>query len=256
MIIPGIVSATFREKTAEDIIRLCREAHLQAVEWSENAHVLPDDPEGAAELYKKTADAGLKVAAYGSYYRLGKQSLEDAETVFRRSLRSAAALHAPLIRIWAGSDPSEQVSKERRAELAKEASMICDAAREYGIKVAMEWHKNTLTDTNQSAVEFLEEVSHENLYCLWQPTVALSMEERKEGLDLLREKGRLLNLHMYYWLDGVRRPFSEGIGEWRQYLDHVDRKEDRYGLLEFVMGNTEEQFLEDAKALHELLGRS
>ena len=35
MIIPGIVSATFREKTAEDIIRICKEAELKAVEWSE-----------------------------------------------------------------------------------------------------------------------------------------------------------------------------------------------------------------------------
>ena len=54
MIIPGMVSATFREKSADDIIRLCKEADLQAVEWSENAHVMPGDPEGAAELLKKT----------------------------------------------------------------------------------------------------------------------------------------------------------------------------------------------------------
>ncbi len=56
MIIPGMVSATFREKTADDIIRLCKEADLQAVEWSENAHVMPGDPEGAAELLKKDPD--------------------------------------------------------------------------------------------------------------------------------------------------------------------------------------------------------
>lgn len=253
MIIPGIVSATFRDKPVEDIIRLCRESRLKAVEWSENAHVMPDDPAGASALYEKTVKAGLQVAAYGSYYRLGLQSLEDADGIFRKSIRSAAALHAPLIRIWAGSEPSESVSRERREELAKEAALICGIAAEYGIKVALEWHKNTLTDTNQSAMEFLKEVSHDNLYCLWQPTVALSMEERMEGLDLLREKKRLLNLHIYYWLDGVRRPFSEGIGEWRQYLEHVDQEEDRYGLLEFVMGNTEEQFLEDAEVLQELL---
>ena len=87
MIIPGMVSATFREKTVDDIIRLCKEADLQAVEWSENAHVMPGDPEEAAELLKKTQMAGLIVAAYGSYYRLGQN--EDPKTVFQASLVSA-----------------------------------------------------------------------------------------------------------------------------------------------------------------------
>ncbi len=256
MIIPGMVSATFREKSVEEILILCRKGGLRAVEWSENAHVMPGDPEGAAALYEKTKEAGLIVAAYGSYYRLGEY--ENPRETFQASLQSAKALHAPLIRIWAGTKPSHEVDEKRREELAEEARLICSMAAEEGIKVALEWHKNTLTDTNESASRFLEEVSHDNLYCLWQPTVALNMEEREAGLDLLRshEYGdRLLNLHIYYWLDGVRRPLAEGMGEWERYLDHVDLSADRFGLLEFVMDNTEEQFLADAKTLHELLKR-
>lgn len=254
MITPGIVSATFRDKTADDIIRLCKEAGLEAVEWSENAHVMPDDPEGAAALYEKTKAAGLSVAAYGSYFRLGQN--DDPETAFRASIRSAAALHAPLIRIWAGTKPSAEVSGGERKKMAAETRTVCEIAAEYDIKVAMEWHKNTLTDTNESAMAFLEEVNHENLYCLWQPTVALTMEQREEGLALLKNHPmgeRLLNLHMYYWLDGVRRPFREGMGEWARYLAQVEPGTQRFGLLEFVMGNTEEQFLADAAELHRLL---
>lgn len=251
MLIPGMVSATFRDKTADEIIRLCKESGLEAVEWSENAHVLPGDPEGAALLYEKTRAAELRVAAYGSYFRLGQN--EDPEGAIRASLVSAAALKAPVIRIWAGTEGSGDVEEPRRKELAGEAALVCGIAAEYGIKAALEWHKNTLTDTNESAVQFLQETAHDNLYCLWQPTVALNMEQRVEGLERLGD--RLLNLHVYYWLDGVRRPLKEGAGEWRQYLAHVNRDEERFGLLEFVMGNTEEQFLEDAKALHEILGR-
>lgn len=252
MIIPGIVSATFREKTAEDIIRLCTQTGLKAVEWSENSHVMPNDPKGADELYKKTVEAGLQIAAYGSYYRLGQQ--EAPAATFHASIISAAALHAPVIRIWAGGQASDDVDFERRIAMAKEAQIICDIASGYGIKVALEWHKNTLTDTNESAIRFLEEVGNDNLYCLWQPTVALSMDERKAGLDILGD--RLLNLHIYYWLDGVRRPLEEGIGEWKQYLEHVSKEKDRYGLLEFVMNNTEDQFLEDAKVLHQIIRES
>lgn len=251
MIIPGMVSTTFRKKPAGEIIELCREAKLEAVEWSENAHVMPGDAKGAKALYEQTKAAGLQVAAYGSYYRLGEQ--EDPEAVFRASISSAAALHAPVIRLWAGKKPSIEVEKEERKALAEEMSLICGIAAEYGIKAALEWHKNTLTDTNESAMEFFRETNHENMYCLWQPTVALSMEERMKGLDCLGS--RLANLHIYYWLDGVRRPFKEGIQEWKQYLAHIDRNADRFGLLEFVMNDTEEQFLEDAAALHQLLGR-
>lgn len=250
MIISGAVSATFRDKTAEDIIRFCVEAGLKAVEWSENAHVMPDDRDGAEALYEKTREAGLMVAAYGSYYKLGQN--EDIEKTFEASLVSAEALHAPLIRVWAGTEASWLVPDERRKEMAREAGIICRMAQEKGMKVALEWHRNTLTDTNESALKFLKEVNHENLYCLWQPTLALSMEEKIEGLDLLGD--RLLNLHIYYWPeDGVRRPLKEGAHIWRQYLEHVDKTKDRFGLLEFVMDNTREQFLKDAETLHELL---
>ncbi len=251
MIVPGMVSATFRQKPAEDIIRLCLEGGLNAVEWSENAHVRPGDPEGAAALGRRTREAGLAVAAYGSYFRLGQN--EDPGRAFSASLESAAALGAPVLRIWAGTEASADVDGAKREALAREAALVCGMADERGIKVALEWHKNTLTDTNESAMEFLRQTAHDNLYCLWQPTVALSMEQREEGLRLLG--GRLLNLHVYYWRNGVRRPLAEGTGEWERYLTRADKSRDRYALLEFVMNDAEEQFLADAKTLREILNR-
>lgn len=248
MIIPGMVSATFRDQSPEHIIELCSQAGLKAIEWSENAHILPNDPSGAKILGEKTRSAGLKVAAYGSYYRLGEQEKERINETFKASLISAKAVDAPLIRIWGGKLPSQDVDDENRKRLAEEARMISELAKEQQIKVALEWHKNTITDTNESAEQFLKEVESDNLYCLWQPTVALNMRERCAGLEMLRKEGKLLNIHVYYWLDGVRRPLSEGLGEWKQYLSQVDPCQERFGLLEFVMGNTEEQFLEDARA--------
>lgn len=249
MIIPGLVSATFRDMSCEKIIELCKMANLKAVEWSENSHVYPDDPKGANELYEKTISAGLIVAAYGSYYRLGEY--ENPEKIFLKSLCSAEALHAPVIRVWAGTKASFDVDLEEREKLTREAALIGKLASEHGIKVAFEWHKNTLTDTNESAIQLLDEANQENLYCLWQPTVALNIEERCKGIKLLKDK--LLNLHVYYWDEGVRRPFEEGNKEWKEYLSCVNLQEDRFGLLEFVKDNTEEQFREDAKALLSLL---
>ena len=107
--IPGVVSATFRSRPAGEVIRLAAENRLEAVEWSENAHVYPDDPAGAADLRRRTRDAGLLVAAYGSYYRLGEY--ERPEETFRRSLVSAAALGAPVIRVWA-TPPTRTMSEQ------------------------------------------------------------------------------------------------------------------------------------------------
>lgn len=251
MIIPGIVSATFKKESPEFVLEAAKAAGLKAVEWSENWHVAPGDTEAAAELYRKTQDAGLAVAAYGSYYKLGVE--EDPVSRFDQSLRTAYALRAPLIRIWGGIKASRDITGPEWDDMVNEARQAAEAADAMNIKVALEWHRNTLTDTNESAERFLSDVNHRNLYCLWQPTPDLSMEQRREGLDMLERRGKLLNLHVYYWEDDGRHPFAEGVDAWRTYLAHVNRDEDRYALMEFVKGDSREQLIADAKCFEELL---
>lgn len=101
-----------------------------------------------------------------------------------------------------GSNYIKEVSEREIPGIKIEGRTISAMAAENGIKIALEWHKNTVTDTNESAQDFLDEAAAENLYCLWQPTVALNMTERCAGLDMLERRGRLLNLHVYYWLEG------------------------------------------------------
>lgn len=245
--IPGVVSATFKTLPAEEVIRLAAENHLEAVEWSENAHVMPGDSAGAAALKQVTEAAGLTIAAYGSYYRLGEY--EDPAAVFAASLTSASALGAPTIRVWAGVKASADADNEYRARLAKEAAMIAEMATGVNIKVAFEWHKNTLTDTNESAMQLLSDADHPNLYCLWQPTVALTPAQRVEGIRLLGE--RMVNFHVYSWPDGKRGPLN--AAEWAYYLDAANCGGSHYALLEFVRDNTPEQFADDAARLIDLL---
>lgn len=249
MIIPGLVSVTFREQTADWVIGRCRKAGLLAVEWSENIHVFPGDVTGAAELSEKTAAAGLEIAAYGSYYQLGEY--QQPEAVFHESLAAAAALKAPIIRIWAGTKPSAEVDDEVFHRMAEEAALLSETARGCGIKVALEWHRNTLTDTNESGIRLLTEAGHPNLYTLWQPTPELDMKARMDGIDQLGD--RILNLHIYYWRGREKRPLWEGLAEWEKYLAHVNDNSRRYGLLEFVMEGSEAQFFEDAAVLRDML---
>lgn len=245
--IPGVVSATFRALPASEVIRLAAENGLKAVEWSENAHVLPGDPQGAADLRRATEAAGLTVAAYGSYYRLG--AYEDPATVFAKSLASAEALGAPTLRIWAGTKPSAEADAAYRAKLAGEAAMLAGMAAGKGIRLAFEWHRDTLTDTNESALQLLADAGHPNLYCLWQPTAALSPSQRVEGIRLLG--GRLVHMHVYSWPDGSRGPLNQA--EWKLYLDAADCGGSHFALLEFVRDDSPEQFAADAAQLLDLL---
>ena len=250
--IPGAVSATFKKMSlsADDVIALAASCGLKALEWSENVHVFPDDPEGAKALKERTEAAGLRVAAYGSYFRLGENA--DPLSAFKRSLVSARALGAPLIRIWAGTKPSSEVGEEERRALCAEAARIGDLAGEAGIRVAFEWHKNTLTDTNLSAKRLLAEAGCPNLYCLWQPTAALTPRERCEGIRMMGD--RILNFHVYSWPDGKRGPLN--AAEWQYYFDAAAGLEGEHcALLEFVRDDSPDQFKSDARTLLDLTER-
>ena len=176
MIIPGLVSATFKTESSDFVLAALQKAELYAVEWSENWHIPAGDTALARDLRERTLAQGADIAAYGSYYRLGQNS--DPVKEFLPTLQSAAALGAPLIRIWGGDRPSAALDGDTRKKLAAEAKTVSDMAASEGIKVALEWHKNTVTDTNESGLSFLDEAAADNLYCLWQPTVALNMDER------------------------------------------------------------------------------
>jgi len=123
-----------------------------------------------------------------------------------------------------------------------------------GIKVAFEYHANTLTDTNESAFKLLKSINHSNMYSYWQPPVNLDAEQRLEGLNKILPW--LSNIHAYYWESGSKKPLEDGINEWSKYMQVINNLEgDRYCMLEFVKDDTPEQFLKDAKVLKTIVSR-
>jgi len=244
MLVSGLVSATFKGRPVDDVLKIAKEAGLSAIEWSENHHIPKGDLAFAKDVAKRTRDCGLELAGYGSYYRLG-QGME-----IRESLDTAAAMGASQMRIWAGSKASSEVAEDERKALIEELSRAAEIAGSYNIVLNLEWHKNTLTDTNRSGLDVLEKVGSPYLRTLWQPTQALSFDERAEGLSMIAPY--LSYLHVYYWDESGRRPLEEGIEHWRRYFSLLENRK-HYALLEFVLGDSEEQFLSDAKILKSLI---
>jgi len=205
----------------------------------------------AKEVGQRTRDAGLMVAAYGSYYRLAGGGKFPAP--FEQVLASAAALGAPTIRVWAGVKGAKVCPPEERAAIVADGLRVADLAARNGITVCVEYHPNTLTDDADSVRLLIKELAHPNIEFLWQPPADEPVEACAARLvDVLP---RLRNVHVYQWMPtGERRPLAEGEANWRSYIEIVREKGKSVDfLLEFVRDDSPEQFIADATALRRFL---
>lgn len=247
MVKPGLASVTFRQLSVEEITALAAESGLIGIEWGGDVHVPHGEVSRAHMVKRITLDAGLEVASYGSYYRC------NDNVPFSDVLKTAAALEAPVIRVWAGTKGSREVSTDERVGVVENARKIADLAAAEGIKIAFEYHSNTLTDTPASVLQLLEELDHDNVYTYWQPLPTLTVEERVLGLKQI--KAHLYNLHVFAWTDQSKRlKLAAGEALWKQYFAVLQGLPgEHYALIEFVKHDAPEQLRADAKVLHQWL---
>ncbi|BCB78819.1 sugar phosphate isomerase [Phytohabitans flavus] len=216
---PGLVSVTFRHLAPSDVVRVAREADLAAIEWGGDIHVPHGDTEAAARAAALTADAGLTVSAYGSYYRLAHPDLLDASTV----VRTAVWLGAPTIRVWAGRVGSAEAPADYRRAVVDDALRVADLAEAAGVTVSLECHRNTLTDTRESTLELFGALRDAPIRATWQPHQERDAKAN-EG-DLRAVLPMLANLHVFAWTpDRTRLPCTNtarsGPAIWRQHPAH------------------------------------
>ncbi|NMB96321.1 MAG: sugar phosphate isomerase/epimerase [Clostridiaceae bacterium] len=251
MIKTGLVSISFRKLSPDVIIDLVARAGLDGIEWGGDIHVPHGDTAKAREVAQKTRDAGLCIPSYGSYYYLGCE--KEKNLPFEKVLESALELGTPLIRVWAGNRASSAADQDWWNTCITDARRIGQMALEQGVKIAFEYHANTLTDTSETAYRLLKETNHPNIYTYWQPPVGMTKEECIEGLNKIIPW--LTNVHTFYWVNRARRPLEEGIDVWIDYMKVIKQaKGDRYSMIEFVKDDTPEQFLKDSEALKKIVG--
>lgn len=250
----GLVSVTFRQLAPARIVDLVRKAGLACIEWGGDVHVPHGDLHRAREVRRMTEDAGLRVSAYGSYYRVWP--VEPCP--FEQVLETALELGAPLVRVWAGKTASAGSSPEHRRGVAVEARRTAALAADAGAAVAFEYHNGTLTDTAESALELVREIDHPNMGLYWQPRPELDAAQNLAALRAVLPW--LRSLHVFQWQvnplrpnEYIRRPLREGAKEWQQYLNAAatDPRADHDALVEFVRDDSADAMLEDAQALKE-----
>lgn len=279
MIIPGLVSISFRHLKPSEIISLCVHNKLEAIEWGGDVHCPHGDVATAARVGENTRAYGIKIAAYGSYYNFkevaeeatGKKTTDNGadpepqhglmseanpgskrrSDVFDDVLSSAVALKAPLIRVWAGWKPSAEYDRTERGAIIRKAKEIADRASEYGIGIGFEYHAGTLTDTRESALQLIREIDHPNVSLYWQPRNHGNFEENRRELQTVLPF--LGNIHCFFWGPGgikERLPLAEGKSVWREFLATVKTDgRDHCVLLEFIKDDDPDQLAADSKEL-------
>jgi sugar phosphate isomerase/epimerase len=244
----GLCSVTFRDKSAKEIIELVKEADLDVIEWGSDVHVPETDKKKAQEVAQLMKEAGLKTSSYGTYYRLG--SFEE----FEPYIEIAKILGAPTIRVWAGEKGSAETDDKYRKEIIEDAQRIGALAKKENIRITLEYHSDTLTDTPQSAQQLMKEINLQNVLLYWQPAESLSVEQRIESLPKLAPW--ITNVHIFHWKDFYNRfPLADGFEEWKQYLAIIDKEapHNHYYLLEFVPDDEAKAFYESAETLKKLV---
>ena len=248
MIKSSLCSVTFRKLKPEKIIQLVSQAGLEAIEWGGDIHVPPDQQKQAKEISLETKRNGLLVSEYGSYYVAGENNSND----LRKSiLDTAEILETNTVRVWAGNTGSAATKEEQRRKIEDDLSIMVYLASERNLRIATEFHQNTLTDTADSTIQLLNHIP--GLFTLWQPPEGWTDQQNLESLKCLNN--RIANFHVYK-LDSNRNrlPLSYGEREWTNWLSILDQEDiHRYATLEFVINDDPEKFLEDAGVLNKIL---
>lgn len=249
MIKIGLVSITFRYRSVNEIINASKKAKIDGIEWGGDVHVPHGNITVARETGEKTRTAGLEVAAYGSYF-----SFDNDEVTFGDVLNTAIALGAPLIRVWAGRVGSFECSKEYYNRIVTDVQRAGDLAQKKGLMLAFEFHGGTITDTNESALKFMDDIGHSSVFSYWQPPVGSSLEDNLCGIELIKKY--LKWIHVFHWEPDFnnKRRLKKGAHLWQSYIRKIrEISGDRWALIEFVEDNSFESFYDDAKTLKKII---
>ncbi len=253
MIIPGLVSITFRRLPPREIVRLVSEAGLACIEWGGDIHVPHGNLNAANEVRGMSEDSGIAVASYGSYYRAGLS--EDAGLPFSSVLETALALNAPGIRVWAGNKNWEDADSSFKKNVIDDLLRIGCMASSSKISISLEYHGATLTSSNESALSLAKELAGSNVFFYWQPPVGKDFAYCADGLVKLLDL--VSHVHVFHWAaegGGIARmPLAKGGREWSKYFEILSSSGGNHSaMLEHVRDDSPEQFLEDAAILKKM----
>lgn len=246
MLIPGLVSVSFRSLPYDEIIRIAKAAGLKAIEWGSDVHAPKNDTARLDAIRKAGEEAGIACCSYGTYFRLGTTPI----TELAEYIAAAKRLGTDILRLWCGDRSTALYTDAEKRELFAVCREAARIAEKENVILCMECHPNTMTEDLCGALELMETVGSPNFRMYWQPNQHRSEEEKLKYAKTIAPY--TMHLHVYNWCGNEAFPLSEGVALWRCYLENFEG--DRMLLLEFMPHHLPEELQTEADALREIIG--
>ena len=248
----GVSSITLRRYGISEAVAYVADAKLQVIEWTADPHVPHGDLNAAREAAQRTADAGLQLAGYGSYYRCGEPTVSPP---FEQVLETAEALGAPSVRVFAGRKQSTQAPPTYWKTVTRDLERVAALASDAGRPVSVEFMDHTLNDCPNGWKQLLATGNFTDLTTYWQPTAAT---EEMHRIDVVNELIKHIgNIHVFVWDHGVRVPLARGAREWLRVIELLadDTRREHCLLLQLVEKDRPENFMRDAETLRDIVSQ-
>ncbi len=242
----GLVSISFRTHTVRDILDAVKAAGLSCVEWGSDVHAPCSDWERIAEIAALQKQYGIACCSYGTYFRAGQNTPEEILDY----IKAAKGLGTHILRIWCGTKNSEDYTCEEKAALFADCKVIARLAEQEQVKICLECHGDTYTNTLSGALEIMTAVDSPCFRMYWQPNQFADQPTNiayAEGIAAYTEI-----LHVFNWEGENRYPLEEAIEVWKAYLARFDGN--RVLLLEFMPDGDIQTLPREACALQRIVG--
>ena len=240
----GLVSISFRKHSCEEILSAMQKAGLSYIEWGSDVHAPKDDIAALEEIVNLQKKYSIECCSYGTYFRLGVTSIDELEGY----INAAKILGTDILRLWCGDKDSEEYTVDEKEKLFDECKKAAKIAEKHNVKLCMECHNWTYTNTRKSAMELISEVASPAFRMYWQPNQFRTQEENIEYAKALSRYTE--HIHVFNWKREEHFPLELGIDVWKKYLAEFEGE--RALLLEFMPDNEIESLKIEAEALRKI----
>ena len=248
MLIPGLVSVSFRSLSPREIVALMNACGLQSVEWGSDVHARCDDPDALRAIAQLQRDTGVTCCSYGTYFRLGA---DPAEGILPY-IAAARTLGTDILRVWCGHQSYAKYTPSEKTRLLDACRAVARIAQEEGVTVCLECHHNTYTEELPGALELMEAVQSDHFRMYWQPNQYKTQEINLEYAR--RIAPYVTQLHVFHWEGDAHYPLALGMNKWLEYLPVFTG--DHHLLLEFMPDGRPESLAGEVHSLRALIAQT
>lgn len=242
----GLVSISFRKESPETILRAAANAGLSCIEWGSDVHAPCSDLERIHQIVQLQNQYGITCSSYGTYFRLGETPVNELPAY----IDAAKLLGTDILRLWCGCKSADNCTAEEKDQLFSQCRQAAAMAEEAGVKLCMECHIKSYTETMDGALELMKAVNSPAFRMYWQPNQFRTVEENICYAQALQEY--ITHIHVFQWKGKERFPLETGVEEWHRYLEALPGQHTL--LLEFMPDDQIDSLSKEVNALCRIAG--